>query len=312
MDRPWSNHGVLPTHMHNHYIINGIVEFHPATSTLRNINDPDNIVILNSPAGRCLLLLIERIGTIVNQHEFLDIVWAKRGMLVSPNTFYQNISILRKGLKKIGLPDDPVVTIPRIGLTLVSGTHIKKLTTEQQVEISHKNAHFIDVHHELRSLQQLEGVNEEEVLLSGEPAETPAQVSAKLPPEPPPLPVVKAKPARRCSRRQWMTGGALIAVVMFGAATLALRNNDNGQFFSRYHFQKTTQGCYIFLSDGIISPESRANALERSKQIPDGCKSYPWVYVTHLPFLPRTSVIRCDKPMTKPNTCISYYFFEDK
>ncbi|MFU2316232.1 transcriptional regulator [Rahnella sp. PCH160] len=294
--------------MHNHYIINGVVEFHPATSTLRDLNDPDHVVVLNSPAGRCLLLLIERTGTIVTQHEFLDIVWAQRGMLVSSNTFYQNISILRKGLKKIGLPDDPVVTIPRIGLTLASGTHIKKLTTDQQVEVSHENAHFIDEHsltQELKTLQPPEDVPEEDV---PEPAtETPAEGS-------PESPATEPKPVRRCTRRQWLTGSAsaLVVLMLLGAAVLALRSNDESHFFSHYHFLKTTQGCHIFLSDGIISPESRANALERSKQIADGCKSYPWLYVTHLPLLPRTSVIRCDKPMSEPNTCISDYFFEDK
>ena len=132
------------TRMHNHYIINGVIEFHPAASTLRNLNDPEKVVVLNSPAGRCLLLLIQRIGTIVTQQEFMEIVWEKSGMLVSPNTFYQNISILRKGLKKIGLPEDPVVTIPRIGLTLASGTQIKKLTSEKLVEVSHEYAHFMD------------------------------------------------------------------------------------------------------------------------------------------------------------------------
>ncbi|MDQ1215027.1 DNA-binding winged helix-turn-helix (wHTH) protein [Pantoea anthophila] len=53
--------------MHNHYIINGIIEFHPAASTLRNLNDPEKVVVLNSPAGRCLLLLITRNDTIVTQ-----------------------------------------------------------------------------------------------------------------------------------------------------------------------------------------------------------------------------------------------------
>ncbi len=86
--------------MHNHYIINGFIEFHPAASTLRNLNDPEKCVVLNSPAGRCLLLLITRNDTIITQQEFMEIVWEKNGMLVSPNTFYQNISILRKGLKK--------------------------------------------------------------------------------------------------------------------------------------------------------------------------------------------------------------------
>lgn len=308
--------------MHNHYIINGVVEFHPATSTLRDLNDPDHVVVLNSPAGRCLLLLIERTGTIVTQHEFLDIVWARRGMLVSSNTFYQNISILRKGLKKIGLPDDPVVTIPRIGLTLASGTHIRKLTTEQQVEVSHDNAHFIDEHsltHELKTLQQQEGVHEavvqeDDIPQPARPVEKPAAALPDPPAEPAEVAATESKPVRRCSRRQWMIGGvsALVAVILLGAGILALRSNDDGQFFSHYHFLKTTQGCHIFLSDGIISPEARANALARSKQIADGCNSYPWVYISHLPLLPRTSVIRCDKPMTEPNTCISDYFFEDK
>lgn len=110
--------------MHKHYVINNIVEFHPAASTLRDLNNPDRVVVLNSPAGRCLLLLIDRAGTIVTQQEFLEIVWQRRGMLVSPNTYYQNISILRKGLKKIGFEVDPIVTIPRIGLTLASDTQI--------------------------------------------------------------------------------------------------------------------------------------------------------------------------------------------
>ena len=109
--------------MHKHYIINGLVEFHPAASTLRDLNNPDRVVVLNSPAGRCLLLLIERVGSVVTQQECMAIVWQRRGMLVSPNTYYQNISILRKGLKKAGFETDPIVTIPRIGLTLVDWPH---------------------------------------------------------------------------------------------------------------------------------------------------------------------------------------------
>ena len=118
--------------MHKYYIINDIVEFHPATSTLRNLKNPDQEVVLNSPAGRCLLLLIERAGTIVTQQECMDIVWQSRGMIVSSNTFYQNIFILRKGLKKIAFDTDPIVTIPRIGLTLASD--IKIVVQEAQYQ----------------------------------------------------------------------------------------------------------------------------------------------------------------------------------
>lgn len=86
--------------MHNHYIINNWIEFHPAKSILRRLDTPENVVILNSPASRCFLLLIKKVGIIVSQQEFMDEVWVKNGVHVSPNTFYQNISILRKGLKK--------------------------------------------------------------------------------------------------------------------------------------------------------------------------------------------------------------------
>ncbi|EOC9367976.1 transcriptional regulator [Enterobacter asburiae] len=110
--------------MHITYIINETVEFDPSHSTLRDLNNPERVVVLNYPVGRCLLLLIENTGSIVSQQEFMDIVWQGRGMLVSPNTYYQNIYILRKGMKKIGFETDPIVTIPRIGLTLSSDTRI--------------------------------------------------------------------------------------------------------------------------------------------------------------------------------------------
>lgn len=121
--------------MHNHYIINDSVEFHPATSKLRDINNPDNVVALNSPAGRCLLLLINRMGSVVTQDEFMESVWKQNGMMVTSNAYYQNISVLRKGLKRVGLDENIIVTLPRIGLTLASGTQIRKLAQESSVEI---------------------------------------------------------------------------------------------------------------------------------------------------------------------------------
>lgn len=116
--------GCLTEDMHMIYIINDVVEFNPSTSTLRDINNPERLEVLNYPVGRCLLLLIENAGNIVSQQDFMDIVWQRRGMLVSQNTYYQNISILRKGIKKIGFETDLIVTIPRIGLTLSNDTRI--------------------------------------------------------------------------------------------------------------------------------------------------------------------------------------------
>lgn len=288
--------------MHNHYIIDGYIDFHPASSTLHDLNNPKNVVVLNSPAARCLLLLIERFGSIVTQHDFLEIVWEKRGMQVSSNTFYQNISILRKGLKKIGLTGNVVVTIPRIGLTLASDTHIKKLTTEQQVEATPESAYLLDeqsLAHRFETIEQLEvteGLKEPDSLrafIEKTPYET-------------------TKPVKKQTfRLRWIL--LLSSVVFFALLCVMtlLRGSDDSQYFSNYRFQKTAQGCHIFISNGTSSDKAHSDVLIRSKQFSDDCKNYPWVYITHLPLLPRTSIIRCDKPISEPNTCISDYFFED-
>jgi DNA-binding winged helix-turn-helix (wHTH) protein len=124
----------------NRYIINETVEFHPAAGTLRDVTRQHSEVTLNSPAARCLLLLITKAGGIVSQQEFMDIVWQKNGMNVTPNAYYQNISVLRKGLEKIGLNKEIVVTIPRIGVTLTSDVSIQKITPKVDTVLPVENA----------------------------------------------------------------------------------------------------------------------------------------------------------------------------
>lgn len=285
--------------MHNHYIINDIIEFHPATSTLRELNDKENIVMLNSPAGRCLLLLINRQGSIVTQNEMMDVVWEQSGMQVSPNTYYQNISILRKGLKKIGLGGDIIVTIPRIGLTLASDTHIKKLTTEKMVEINHGNAHFMS--------KDDEGITSDATV--NNPVVARAEVSSEF--TQPNKPFNIAFIRKRLSLKFIMLTGIYTFVVLSFLIVFAANSDDanHRRFFDKYNEISTHNGCKIYLSNGM-SPDGREKALSYMQRFEAACTSYPWVYITRLPMLPRTSIIRCDAPMSKLNTCISDYFFE--
>jgi DNA-binding winged helix-turn-helix (wHTH) protein len=59
-------------------------------------------ISLNAPTARCLQLLLQNCGKVFRD-EFLAAVWETRGVVVSQNTFYQNISLLRKSLLKAGL-----------------------------------------------------------------------------------------------------------------------------------------------------------------------------------------------------------------
>ena len=293
--------------MHNHYIINGLIDFHPAASTLRSLNDPENVVVLNSPAGRCLLLLITRNGKIVTQQEFMDIVWEKNGMLVSPNTFYQNISILRKGLKKVGLTEDPVVTIPRVGLTLASGTEISKRSIEKPVTVSHENVNFMDENalaqeqHYQDSLPPLTDTIETrkvtaipEAQLTDEPDKTVPSAMA-----------VQKKP-RYLSL--WIMGVVAISLLILIASLNATRHNTR-LYFSQYFFLANANGCHIYIADKNATPDDRIKALSLVEKLKTSCSNYPWVYITHYFMLPRISVIRCNKEMNEPNTCISEYYF---
>lgn len=262
--------------MHKYYIINGIVEFHPAASTLRDLNNPEQVVVLNSPAGRCLLLLIERAGSIVTQQECMDIVWQRRGMMVSPNTYYQNISILRKGLKKAGFETDPIVTIPRIGLTLASDTQIT--IKEAQLPSAEPEA-------PVQTVQEEDGV---------------------------PQPVAPVTPVAPVAKRRFWLGGALLALLLIiSVSVISYSRPHDSYFVDGYRFTTMMGECRLYFARDIETPQDREKALAYAAPFKDECSSYPWIYISGYSLLPRASVIRCDRAMTEPNRCMSDYFIQD-
>lgn len=108
----------------NEYIINNEVIFNVNVNELQPLGENGEGVSLNAPTARCLQLLLESNGKIISREEFLDTVWKTRGVVVSQNTFYQNISLLRKSLLKAGLSQDIIVTVRQRGFVLASGSHI--------------------------------------------------------------------------------------------------------------------------------------------------------------------------------------------
>lgn len=108
----------------NKYIINNEVIFKANTNELQPLGENGEEVTLNAPTARCLQLLLEKNGKIISREEFLDTVWKTRGVVVSQNTFYQNISLLRKSLLKAGLSQDIIVTVRQRGFVLASGSQV--------------------------------------------------------------------------------------------------------------------------------------------------------------------------------------------
>lgn len=101
------------------YCINNNVIFDPINHTLTSSKFyPEKDTKINQPASRCLALLIERKGDIITQDDFMNEVWRKHGMEVTVNTLYQNISILRKTLKRAGIVENIIITVPKKGIML--------------------------------------------------------------------------------------------------------------------------------------------------------------------------------------------------
>ena len=110
---------------YNLFLINKEIIFDVNSCELRTLKPDGTKVTLNAPTARCLQLLIENGGKVVSRDDFLERVWMARGIVVSQNTFYQNISLLRKSLKKAGLTDEIIVTVRRNGFILAPGTHLE-------------------------------------------------------------------------------------------------------------------------------------------------------------------------------------------
>lgn len=119
--------------MKTNYLINNVVIFYPEEHRLMPLDNKGVETSLNIPASRCLLLLIERKNSVVSKKEFYEQAWEQHGTYVTANTFYQNISLLRKGLKSAGISEELIRTVPKKGLTLSDEVTITPLSEENAI-----------------------------------------------------------------------------------------------------------------------------------------------------------------------------------
>ncbi len=280
--------------MHNRYIINSKVEFRPAVSTLNPLDGHSSEVELNSPAARCLLLLIHKQGEIIGQQEFMDEVWGKNGIHVTSNTYYQNISILRKALKKAGIDEEIIVTIPRMGLTLASDTRIERkglegkppteLTTgaEQGKDNTDSSIH-----------NTIQEISSEKI--------QPAIIEASSP-------LTEAS-----TRFAHLNGCIFPGILCLAIAALLLwlvQLHAQKNYYSNYQFIYQGKECRIYVYNLLKTKSFRREVIDWGMRFAADCAIHPYIYIDKYEMLPRTSVIRCDKEINKSNECISEYFVE--
>ena len=107
----------------NGCIINQEIIFNANMNELRPLAGDGECISLNAPTARCLLLLLQNCGKVISRDEFL--------VVVSQNTFYQNISLLRKSLVKAGLSEDIIITVRQKGFSVAPNTLVIPLSDEE-------------------------------------------------------------------------------------------------------------------------------------------------------------------------------------
>jgi DNA-binding winged helix-turn-helix (wHTH) protein len=107
------------------YLIDDTLEFRPNSLTIINLENPTVPVNLPAPASCCLLYLIENSPNIVTQNDLINNVWGNEGMLIPKNTLYQNISIIRREIRRTGYNKKIITTVSRKGF-VISGVIINK------------------------------------------------------------------------------------------------------------------------------------------------------------------------------------------
>lgn len=287
--------------MNMKYLINDHVIFDSDANCLFSTDSEAIKVTLHTPASQCLLLLVQNKGEILSQRFLFEHIWGKNGAFVSANALYQNIAIVRKGLKSAGIEEDIVQTVPKIGI---------KFTGEVALyEPPPKPA-------EVKSTE----------LASSTPADVAVQDSISEEPVAPSFPVVKpeepeqirvpvlpmASSEPETSRVKIKSRYYFIAALIFCvlSVTIFWQQKSGNSFFADYHLIGKVNGCTLISSYHDKSVATQAfNILSKNGGLTCSENNYAYLTINRLP--EGSTIMMCDQPAEKSSAqCINYIFLE--
>lgn len=279
-----------------YWIINDNIEFRPGEKKLISVNNPEMNVTLTTPASRCLQLLLEASPEIVLQQDFFKKVWEEEGMLVPTNTLYQNISIIRRGLRAVGETDRRLIaTIPRKGFQIDSNVKITRLEDSELMPA-------LDAHPDNNQA-------------SSAYAERDENVTKSLPDNQPPtthtLQELKHKSAS--DSRWYITAFVMCCLFVTGILITHFlwHYNDEPAFFDSYTLVETENNCHFYTKDDAHDNDSiyqKNKALIKKSGL--NCQHYPWIYFPTSKTSPTLAALVCKNKITTTSGpgCISLYF----
>ncbi|WP_312068930.1 winged helix-turn-helix domain-containing protein [Lelliottia nimipressuralis] len=253
------------------YILNGRVVFWPNRNLLtHNTNRPQSVQ-LTGPASRCLELLVSR-RDLVTQHELFEYGWEGSGFTPSPNTLYQSISVLRRAFRELdNSSENYILTETRKGFRV--------------------NPNF-DVIVEERAFSL--------------PQESEALIPQKQhnPSFEPDVKMVGKKNRDLSAYLIVLLAGVAIAVGISFLTTNRFNKSDDFAAYKKISYPGQSE-CLFFLT-----PKSNKKSISNLDLSLLTCQDKPYNYLTTFSYSSKTSILSCNKEITKqPTDCSTIYLW---
>lgn len=252
------------------YIIEEDIFFIPSSNKLMTSKGNVEITLL-SAASAILQILIDRQGQLVSKNELVYVGWEIHGLHVSDNTFYQNILTLRRGIRKCGIAQDIIKTIPRKGLVISSSVKISEVKNKKSVA-NENSKNYISI-----LKKRCEIFLKRKVFFCWL-----CKIANKK--------IILAYTI--CS----------ILGLFFG-----FYSSTPTSYLSHYHYVDLINNCQLNIENNISNGEDVENFMKKSNIY---CMNNESIYYATYRYIPRASIIKCESSIKNNNNCISHYFLE--
>ncbi|MDQ1237467.1 MAG: winged helix-turn-helix domain-containing protein [Wigglesworthia glossinidia] len=120
------------------YIINSLVIFDTVEYNLSLFRKQNRFIKLSHSAGRVLEELIKyrKNCRLISREHLFENIWNVHGLQPSNGNLNQQISLIRKGLRKLGLNSSVIITIPKKGLKLNDQLIIKEIKNNKNSDFT--------------------------------------------------------------------------------------------------------------------------------------------------------------------------------
>lgn len=108
------------------YVIDEQVVFRPEDGAMWQQGLEEERLIITPIISRLLILLLEEQGKVLTRDDIMHRVWTTHGLEPSGNSLNQYISYLRRNLLNLGVQENAIKTLPRVGFTFSAEISVEK------------------------------------------------------------------------------------------------------------------------------------------------------------------------------------------